>query len=112
MATHSPDEFLSFEPECAKIPQVAETLGYYWSETRAGWKAPFSDVFMNECGVAVSSNSCVYSREDKPELTHGGIGYGLGHIVAQRARTAREGVAIAAEMSQNTAYTLFWTGYE
>ena len=111
-ATHKPDELITFEPECAKIPQVSETWAYYWSETRASWKASFSDVFMNEWGVAIASDSCVYSREDAPELTNGGIGYGLGHLVAQRAKTAREGVKVAAELVSKYGYTGSGRAYE
>ena len=40
-----------------------------------------------------------------PELVNGGIGYGVGHIVAQRAKTAREGVQIAAELVSHWGYT-------
>lgn len=111
-ATHAPDEFITFEPECAKIPQVPETWAYYWSETRASWKASFSDIFVNEWGVAIASDSCVYSREDRPELTNGGIGYGLGHLIAQRAKTAREGVKIAAELVAKYGYTSSGRAYE
>ncbi len=111
-ATHGPGELLTFEPECAKIPQVTETWGYYWSETRASWKAPFSDVFINEWGVAIASDSCVHSREDRPELLNGGIGYGLGHLIAQRAKTAREGVKVAAELVGKYGYTSSGRAYE
>lgn len=111
-ATHGPDELLTFEPDCAKIPQVSETWGYLWSETRAPWKASFSDTFINEWGVAIASDSCNYSREDNPCLVDGGIGYGVGHIVAQRARTAREGVLIAAEMLDRYGYTGSGRAYE
>lgn len=104
-ATHKPGEFLTFEPECAKIPQVPETWAYLWSETRASWKASFSDTFINEWGVAIASDSCGRTREDMPELVNGGIGYGIGHIVAQRAKTAREGVRIAAELVSQWGYT-------
>ena len=111
-ATHKPDGLVTFEPECAKIPQVSETWGYYWSETRASWKASFSDVFVNEWGVAIASDSCSNSREDQPELTNGGIGYGLGHLVAQRARTAREGVEVAADLVAKYGYTGSGRAYE
>lgn len=109
---HNPGEYLTFEPECAKIPQVPVTWGYIWSETRASWKAPFSDTFINEWGVAIASDSCSNSREDMPELTNGGIGYGLGHIVAQRARTAKEGVEIAAGLLDKYGYTASGRAYQ
>lgn len=111
-ATHKPDEFLTFEPTCAKIPQVAETWAYLWSETRANWQASFSDTFINEWGVAIASDSCSFSREDRPDLTNGGIGYGLGHLIAQRARTAREGVRLAAELVDRYGYTGSGRAYE
>jgi len=111
-ATHKPEELLTFEPECAKIPQVEETWAYLWSETRASWKASFSDTFINEWGVAIASDSCANSREDQPEITNGGIGYGIGHIIAQRARTAREGVEIAAGLIAKYGYTASGRAYE
>lgn len=111
-ATHAPGQMLTFEPKCAKIPQVEKTWKYYWSETRANWQASFSDIFVNEWGVAVASDSCGRSREDLPELTNGGIGYGLGHIIAQRARTAREGVEIAASLITKYGYTGLGRAYQ
>ncbi|MGI6626839.1 MAG: C69 family dipeptidase [Bacillota bacterium] len=110
--THKPGEFLVFEPECAKIPQVPETWAYFWSETRASWKASFSDTFINEWGVAIASDSCSGSREDRPELTNGGIGYGIGHIIAQRAKTARQGVEIAANLVDHYGYTASGRAYQ
>lgn len=111
-ATHEPGELLTFEPDCAKIPQVAQTWSYLWSETRASWKASFSDTFINEWGVAIASDSCSNSREDRPELTNGGIGYGLGHIIAQRARTAKEGLKIAAALVDRYGYTASGRAYQ
>ncbi len=110
-ATHEPGEFLTFEPTCAKIPQVEETWAYLWSETRANWQASFSDTFVNEWGVAIATDSCSNSREDQPELVNGGIGYGIGHLVAQRAKTARQGVEIAAELIDKYGYTASGRAY-
>ena len=61
------------EPGCAAIPQVAETNGFFWSEicTPEGGMST-SDVFYNDRGVCVVSNSCMRSREDAPDLTDGG----------------------------------------
>jgi len=111
-ATHQPGELLTFEPNCAKIPQVEQTWAYLWSETRANWQASFSDTFINEWGVAIASDSCANSREDQPDLTNGGIGYGLGHLIAQRARTAREGVELAARLVDRYGYTASGRAYE
>ena len=109
---HGPGEFVTFEPECAKIPQVSETWSYIWSETRASWKASFSDTFINQWGVAIASDSCGRSREDRPEIVNGGIGYGIGHLVAQRAKTAREGVHIAASLISQWGYTASGRAYQ
>jgi dipeptidase len=64
----------------------------------------FSDQFLNEDGVAVVSNGCP-SREDTGELTGGGIGPMLRRLVAQRARTAREGVRIVGQLIDTYGYS-------
>ncbi|MFH1999588.1 MAG: C69 family dipeptidase, partial [Planctomycetota bacterium] len=64
----------------------------------------FSDTMMNEFGVTITSDSCP-SREDKPELTKGGIGYFLRRIMAERARTAREAVLIAGRLVDALGYS-------
>jgi dipeptidase len=80
------------------LPQARETLAFLWSENPG---LEFSDGYMNEHGVAVVSDGCA-SREDgyevlvsRNEIRHGGIGYMLRRLVAERARTAREGVKLA-----------------
>jgi dipeptidase len=102
---HQPGEMIVLEKGRAKIPQVAETAGFFWSETIASWPASFSDSFLNEWGVAVVSDSCWPSKEKQGDLTEGGIGYGLRRIIAERARTAREGVESAAAMLQKYGYS-------
>jgi len=86
--------------EGGKIPQVEETWSYIWFQVN-GLK--FSDYYMNEWGVHVASDACP-SREDDPDLTDGGIGYMLRRIVAERARSAREGVMIAGELLDKFGY--------
>jgi len=110
--TFKAGEEATFEPTCAKIPQVPQTLSYVWSETRAAWAASFSDFFINEKGVAVASDNCSPSREDKPELKDGGIGYGLRVLIAQRAKTAREGVEIAAALLSEYGYSSSGRSYQ
>jgi hypothetical protein len=83
-----------------KAPQVGETFAYLWSQI-PGYH--FSDAYLNEHGVALASNACA-SREDKPALKDGGIGFALRRIVAQRARTAREGVEIATALLAEYGY--------
>lgn len=96
---------LSFEPGAAKIPQVDETFGFFWTETlRPAPGESFADSFVNEKGLAVVSNTCCKSREDAPDLTDGGIGWGLRRLVAERASTAREAVDVAAELVLRYGY--------
>lgn len=98
-------QLLSFEPGAAKIPQVNETLGFFWTETlRPAPGESFGDSFVNERGLAVVSNTCCQSKEDKPDLTDGGIGWGLRRLVAERASTAREAVDVAAGLVLQYGY--------
>lgn len=76
------------------LEQVQQTWAYLWSEIPG---LSFSDSYVNEWGVTVASDNCP-SREDRPELTEGGIGYMLRRLVAERAKTAREGVLLAGEL--------------
>jgi dipeptidase len=101
---HAPGELIVAEEGKARIPQVAETASYLWWETIAEWKASYSDNFVNEYGVAVVSDSCWPSKEQRGELVEGGIGYALRRIIAERAKTAREGVDIAAALVDRYGY--------
>lgn len=101
---HKPGEKIVLEDSAAIIPQVEETWKYLWSETRSATGASFSDFFINEWGVAVTSDNCGPSRETNPELKDGGIGYGLRRIIAERAKTAREGVKIATKLLDEYGY--------
>jgi dipeptidase len=83
-----------------KLDQVEQTWSYLWSEMPG---LLFSDSYLNEWGVCVTSDAC-RSREDKPELTDGGISYMLRRFVAERARSAREGVHIAATLVERFGY--------
>ncbi len=83
-----------------RLEQVPETWSYLWSEMPG---MQFSDSYLNEWGVCVTSDNCP-SREDQGELTDGGIGYMLRRLVAQRARSAREGVRIAGELVERFGY--------
>ena len=101
---HPAGRFLAFEDGRARIPEAPETAGYQWSETIASWNAAFSDSFVNEWGVALVSDSCWPSKEKQGVLAEGGIGYGLRRVVAERARSAHEGVKIAAEIIDRYGY--------
>jgi dipeptidase len=84
-----------------KIPQPKETYKYLWLEMP---EMDFSDSFINEWGVTIGSDACS-SKEDKPELTGGGIGWDLRRLMAERARTAKEAVRIAGRLVGEFGYT-------
>ncbi len=88
-------------PDGGRIPQKATTYGYLCA------CLPYvdsADNVLNEYGVAVASNYCP-SREDKPEITGGGIGSPvLRHLIAQRAKTAREAVQLVGSLVQKFGY--------
>ncbi len=83
-----------------RLDQVEQTWAFIWSEMPGEL---FSDSYINEWGVGVTSNNCP-SREDKPQISDGGIGCMLRRIVAERAKTAREGVLIAARLVERFGY--------
>ncbi len=60
---HSLNETITFEDSSATLPQVEETLSFYWSEVKCEGGISFADSFVNECGVAIVSDSCRDSRE-------------------------------------------------
>jgi dipeptidase len=90
-----------------RLPEVGESWAFLWSEIPG---LEFSDNFLNERGVAVVSDYCP-SREDddatlvrRGEIREGGIGYMLRRLIAQRARSAREGVTLAGELIERFGY--------
>ena len=93
------------EEGMARIPQASHTFGYHWSELggpEGGY--PWGDAFFNECGVCVTSNNCAFSKEDKPDLTDGGMAYNLRRVVAERAGSAREGLMVMIDMVETWGY--------
>ena len=70
----------------------------------------FSDGHLNEHGVAITSDACGTREDDyetlvrRGEIRDGGIGYMLRRLVAQRARTAREGVELAGRLIERFGY--------
>jgi len=90
------------------LPEVAETYAYLWLDNTG---IEFSDAYFNEWGVATGSDGCG-TREDsfdelvaRGDIVDGGIGYILRRLVAQRAKTAREGVLIATEVLNQFGYS-------
>jgi dipeptidase len=84
------------------LPQVPVTWGYLWSQMVPGYH--HSDLYINEHGLTVCSNASP-SREDKPALTDGGIGFMLRRLIAGRCRTAREGVDLATGLLARFGYS-------
>ncbi len=83
-----------------EIPQVNETYSFLWLEMPG---QTFSDSYMNEWGVTISSDAC-RSKEDSPDLIDGGIGYFLRRIMAERAKSAKEAVKIAGSIVDSIGY--------
>lgn len=89
------------------IPQVEETWAYFWDQCPG---TAFSNGIVNEWGVAFGSNACS-SREDsvaeleaRGDLVEGGLGFELRMILAERSRTAREAVELAARLIDAYGY--------
>ena len=90
-----------------KIPQVPETYSYFVDECP---QTHFSNMIINEWGVAFGSNGC-RSKEDaakfleaRGELKDGGIGFDLRFTLAERAKTAKEAVLIAVDLLNKYGY--------
>ena len=103
-AKHKAGEMITYEPTAAKIPQVRETLGFYWSQTLSTKGQSFSDGFVNEAGVVIVSNNCSMIFEKDQKLTNGGIGYGIRRLLAERAHSAREAIDITADLLAKYGY--------
>lgn len=82
------------------VPATDKSLRYIWCEFPG---MEVSDVFMNQFGVSIASNGCP-SREDKGDLSGGGVLYEIRTSVAKYARTAREAVAIIGSMVEVFGY--------
>lgn len=80
-----------------------ESLGnnkYLWIEFPG---MAVADGFLNEYGVAVVSDGC-NSREDREDLTDGGVLYEVRTMVAQKARSARHAVELIGALVQERGY--------
>ena len=89
------------------ITELIETNSFIWSEN---FKSRGSDSYINEYGVACASDG-THTKEDSREelirrgdIKNEGIGYMLRRIIAQRARTARQGVLIAGDLIKKFGY--------
>ena len=105
------------EPGRVEIPQVARTYACFWSELMSADGDPNpGDLFYNENGVMIySNNGGVYEEWDGvtfalpdegfwSSCTDGGLGINLRFAVAQRARTAMEGVSIMTNLVVTYGY--------
>lgn len=100
---HAEGEVLTFDDGTAVVPQVPVTWGYLWTELRCPGGAAFADGFVNEWGVAVVTNSCVSTKEATEPYT-AELGYGMRRLIAERCKTAREGVEVAAYLMKTYGY--------
>lgn len=105
--THSPGSVVKLR-NGGTLPQVAETFAYFWDECPG---TAFSNGIINEWGVAFGSNGCS-SKEDpfeaveaRGDIVDGGIGFMLRIILAERCRTAREAVELAARLIGRFGYS-------
>ncbi|HOW86639.1 MAG TPA: C69 family dipeptidase [Candidatus Aminicenantes bacterium] len=78
----------------------SRTNGFLWIEATT---QEFADSFVNEHGVAVTSDSCP-SRALAEDFTDGGIGWMLRRMMAEKAGSAREAVRLAGELVERYGY--------
>ncbi|MDR1048114.1 MAG: C69 family dipeptidase [Synergistaceae bacterium] len=96
-----------FEPETALPDPSRERPKLFWSEARpfiTDGGASFCDLYVNGYGVVLCSDNCGKSREDRPDLTDGGIGYGIRRLTAERARSAYDAVETAGKLVDQYGY--------
>ena len=105
--THRPQSVVKLR-NAGILPQVAETYAYFWDECPG---TAFSNGIVNEWGVAFGSNGCS-SKEDsfeevaaRGDIVDGGIGFMLRILLAERCRTARDAVELAAELIERFGYS-------
>ncbi|MFP4620957.1 MAG: dipeptidase [Bacteroidales bacterium] len=104
---HKAGAFLQANATGLTISQVNETYSYFLD---ACPPTKYSNMVVNEWGVAFGSNGCqskegtVSELEKSEQLKDGGIGFMLRIILAQRAKTARQAVLIAADLIDQYGY--------
>lgn len=105
--TRAPGRTVRFEPDMAELPLPEARTRLLWSEARpfvADGGASFCDFFVNGHGVLLCSDNCADSREDRPDLKDGGIGYGLRRLVAEGARSAHHALELATGLLDRFGY--------
>ncbi len=103
-----PGTKIKFESDLAELELSASCTNLFWSEAKTysndDSDSAFCDFYVNEYGVVICSNNCTHSREDKPELLNGGIGYGLRRLTAESSHSAKEALSIACELVEKYGY--------
>lgn len=95
----------AFGPCSSSVVVSGPTLGYIWSEVRTIPGQSGADCYLNEKGVFIASDSCRHSRLDnEPDLVGGGLVYALRTVLAAKATSARDGVAIATALLDRYGY--------
>ncbi|HMA63348.1 MAG TPA: C69 family dipeptidase [bacterium] len=84
----------------ARLLQEVERNAYVWLQIPG---LDFSDSYFNDQGVVIASDGC-RSREDRSDLTDGGIGYWLRRLMAERANSARQAVKIGGHLVEKYGY--------
>lgn len=96
---HKKNELIKLKNN-GNITQVRKTSGFLWLEIPG---KDFSDSYFTENGIVITSNACL-SKEDKGDITQGGIGFMLRRIIAERAKSARDAVVIAGKLIEKYGY--------
>lgn len=103
-----PNTKFRFEPTLADLELPTQRTSLFWAEAKSFSPditgLSFCDSYLNGHGLVIVSNNCEHSREDNPDLTEGGIGYGLRRIVAEAAHNAKEAVDIATHLIDKYGY--------
>ena len=117
IASHNDDGNLSLRVRHAVVPPRDGKLGFFWTEFKdpKGGVTP-GDSMLNECGVLIFSNNGGFmdtwvgrpgtlpEEGEYSSLTDGGVGFEFRRTIAEQARSAREGVAIATNLLTRFGY--------
>jgi len=96
------------------LAEVAETYAMIWQQNPG---VEFGDSYFNEWGVVIASDSCGTREDsyqelvDRGDIKDGGIGYMFRRLIAQRAKTARDGIKIAVELLDRFGYSASGRSY-
>ena len=94
MLAHNEDDSGEMMLNMYAVPRLNGNNAYLWGEFPG---TSVCDHFLNEWGVAIASDGCP-SREDREDVTDGGVLYEVRLTVAQRAHSAREAVKIIGHL--------------